>query len=73
MSEASSLRRITVTCRCGNQFEIRSTVGEDFSIGICSMCHPFHGKQRAVSESREGYQTSHVTYELTSSGSITDQ
>ncbi|MDQ7053831.1 MAG: 50S ribosomal protein L31 [candidate division KSB1 bacterium] len=38
----------TVTCACGNTFQVRSTVG-DLRIDICSNCHPFFtGKQKLV-------------------------
>ncbi|HEX9652352.1 MAG TPA: 50S ribosomal protein L31 [bacterium] len=38
----------TVTCACGNTFQVRSTVG-DLRGEICSNCHPFFtGKQKLV-------------------------
>jgi large subunit ribosomal protein L31 len=38
----------TVSCACGNTFQVRSTVG-DFKVEICSACHPFFtGKQTLV-------------------------
>lgn len=38
----------TVTCACGNVFQVRSTVG-DMRVDICSECHPFFtGKQKLV-------------------------
>ncbi len=38
----------TVTCACGNTFQVRSTVG-DIHVEICSACHPFFtGKQKLV-------------------------
>ena len=38
----------TVSCACGNTFEVRSTVG-DMKLEICSECHPFFtGKQKFV-------------------------
>lgn len=40
--------KCTVTCACGNTFEIYSTTPKT-SIGICSKCHPFFtGKQKLV-------------------------
>ena len=40
---------VTATCSCGNKIETRSTLGEDFSIDVCSSCHPFFtGKQKIV-------------------------
>jgi large subunit ribosomal protein L31 len=40
---------IKVICSCGNEFETRSTLGEDLVIEVCSSCHPFYtGKQKIV-------------------------
>jgi large subunit ribosomal protein L31 len=33
---------MTVTCRCGNSFVTRSTLGKDLSVETCSSCHPFY-------------------------------
>jgi large subunit ribosomal protein L31 len=42
-------RRVRITCVCGNTLETRSTEGKDFTIEICSACHPFYtGKQKLV-------------------------
>ncbi|MBN1352436.1 50S ribosomal protein L31 [candidate division KSB1 bacterium] len=38
----------TITCACGNSFQVHSTVG-DMHLEICSACHPFFtGKQKLV-------------------------
>ena len=40
---------ITATCSCGTVMKIRSTVGKDLNLDICSTCHPFYtGQQRNV-------------------------
>ena len=41
---------ITITCvGCQNKVETRSTRGKDFSIDVCSQCHPFYtGRQKFV-------------------------
>jgi large subunit ribosomal protein L31 len=40
---------VTVSCSCGNQIKTRSTLAEDFTIDVCSSCHPFFtGKQKIV-------------------------
>ncbi|MBU1118458.1 50S ribosomal protein L31 [Patescibacteria group bacterium] len=40
--------KATVTCACGNTFEVGSTE-EKIPVEICSMCHPFYtGKQKLV-------------------------
>ena len=39
-----------ITCvGCGTKVETRSTKGKDFSIDVCSHCHPFYtGRQKFV-------------------------
>ncbi len=40
---------ITATCSCGNTIKVRSTMGKDINLDVCSECHPFYtGKQRNV-------------------------
>lgn len=41
---------LTITCMgCGNKIQTRSTKGKDFSIDVCSNCHPFYtGRQKFV-------------------------
>lgn len=40
---------ITATCSCGNVMKIRSTLGKNINLDVCSSCHPFYtGKQRNV-------------------------
>jgi large subunit ribosomal protein L31 len=40
---------ITATCSCGNVVKVRSTLGKDINLDVCSACHPFYtGKQRNV-------------------------
>lgn len=40
---------VTITCACGNVMKTTSTLGKDFSVELCSKCHPFFtGKQRLV-------------------------
>ncbi|HEX9898290.1 MAG TPA: 50S ribosomal protein L31 [Candidatus Methylomirabilis sp.] len=44
-----SYSEVNVTCVCGNVFTTCSTIGKDFTVEICSVCHPFFtGKQRLV-------------------------
>lgn len=44
-----SYTAINVTCSCGNEFQTRSTLGEDLAIEVCSACHPFYtGKQKII-------------------------
>ncbi len=43
--------KVTVTCSCGNTFEVRSTSKNIEKIDICSNCHPFYtGKQRQIAK-----------------------
>jgi large subunit ribosomal protein L31 len=39
-----------ITCvGCGTKVETRSTKGKDFSVDVCSHCHPFYtGRQKFV-------------------------
>ena len=40
---------ISVQCSCGHKFKVRSTLGEDLSLEVCSKCHPFYtGQQKIV-------------------------
>ncbi|MBI4211514.1 MAG: 50S ribosomal protein L31 [Deltaproteobacteria bacterium] len=40
---------VTINCACGNTLQTYSTAGKDFSVEICSSCHPyFTGKQKLV-------------------------
>lgn len=42
-------KEITAKCSCGNVMKIKSTVGKDLNLDVCSECHPFYtGKQKAV-------------------------
>ena len=42
-------QEINIRCACGNEFQTRSTRGQDMSVDICSACHPFYtGKQKFV-------------------------
>jgi large subunit ribosomal protein L31 len=42
-------KEIKVVCSCGNDFQTKSTLGEDLNIEVCSSCHPFYtGKQKIV-------------------------
>lgn len=40
---------VKVTCSCGNVIETASTLCKDFTIDVCSACHPFYtGKQKVL-------------------------
>lgn len=41
---------VTINCvGCGTKIETRSTKGKDFSVDVCSHCHPFFtGRQKFV-------------------------
>lgn len=43
------LTPVKATCACGHVTETYSSLGKDFTMEICSACHPFFtGKQRLV-------------------------
>lgn len=40
---------VTANCSCGASFQVGSTSGQDFSLDVCSNCHPFYtGKQKIL-------------------------
>jgi len=40
---------ITAKCSCGNVISVRSTLGKDVHLDVCSSCHPFYtGQQKIV-------------------------
>ncbi|MCP4271730.1 MAG: 50S ribosomal protein L31 [Gammaproteobacteria bacterium] len=40
---------ITATCTCGNTVNVRSTLGRDIHLDVCSECHPFYtGTQKIM-------------------------
>jgi large subunit ribosomal protein L31 len=40
---------IKITCACGSVMASASTLGEDLTVDLCSMCHPFFtGKKKFV-------------------------
>ncbi len=40
---------ITATCTCGNVVNVRSTMGKDIHLDVCSECHPFYtGTQKIM-------------------------
>ncbi len=42
-------KEVTITCACGATYRVRSTKAMDFTVDICSACHPFYtGKERAA-------------------------
>ena len=44
-------KEVTITCSCGNKIETRSTRCEDFSVEVCSACHPFYTGTQKVMDS----------------------
>ena len=43
------VEEITITCTCGAKIKTLSTTCKDFTVELCSNCHPFFtGKQRLV-------------------------
>lgn len=42
-------KEVTITCACGAVYHTRSTRAQNFTVEICSNCHPFFtGKERAA-------------------------
>jgi large subunit ribosomal protein L31 len=44
------LKLITVSCSCGSKFQTMSTKDSDYSIEICSACHPFYSGKQKISD-----------------------
>lgn len=45
-------KNVKVTCACGNEFEVGSTL-ENIQVELCHLCHPFYtGKQKLVDTAR---------------------
>ena len=42
---------ITATCTCGNVINVRSTIGKDLSLDVCSECHPFYTGTQKIMDS----------------------
>ena len=39
----------TFICSCGQKFNVKSSIGGEVRIEVCSQCHPFYtGKQKLV-------------------------
>lgn len=45
-------REVVVTCACGAVHQIRSTRLDNFSVEICSSCHPFYTGRERTSDSK---------------------
>jgi large subunit ribosomal protein L31 len=42
-------KEVTVGCACGASYKTKSTRIENFTVEVCSNCHPFYtGKERAA-------------------------
>jgi large subunit ribosomal protein L31 len=42
-------KMIKITCSCGQEFDIDSTLKWDLKVEICSNCHPYYtGEQRIL-------------------------
>ena len=42
---------MTATCSCGNVIKVRSTIGRDMSLDVCSECHPFYTGTQKIMDS----------------------
>jgi len=40
---------VVITCSCGEEFKVNSTIAWDTKVEICSKCHPYYtGEQRIL-------------------------
>jgi large subunit ribosomal protein L31 len=63
---------VTITCTCGNVIKTSSTLCKDFTVELCSKCHPFFtGKQRLVDSTGrvERFQKRYEKFQTAKKGS----
>ncbi len=42
-------KEVTISCSCGAEYHTKSTRTENFTVEVCSNCHPFYtGRERAT-------------------------
>ena len=42
-------KKVNITCSCGEEFHVKSTIDWDLKVEICSACHPFYtGEQKIL-------------------------
>ena len=42
-------KKIKISCSCGQEFEVSSTIEDNTKVEICSKCHPFYtGEQKIL-------------------------
>lgn len=42
-------KQVKITCSCGQEFDVESTIAWDTKIEICSNCHPYYtGEQKIL-------------------------
>jgi large subunit ribosomal protein L31 len=58
-----TVEEVNITCTCGAKFKTTSALCKDFTVELCSKCHPFFtGKQRLV-DSTGRVERFHKRYE----------
>ena len=47
-----STKEIKMTCSCGNQLELLSSLKKDQLLDVCSKCHPFYTGEHKISDEK---------------------
>lgn len=45
-------KEVVITCACGAIYKTKSTRSENYSVEICSNCHPFYTGRERTAESK---------------------
>lgn len=45
-------KEVTVSCSCGASYEMKSTRFENFTVEVCSNCHPFYTGKERIAEAK---------------------
>jgi large subunit ribosomal protein L31 len=45
-------KEVVITCACGATYKTKSTRSENYTVEICSNCHPFYTGRERTAESK---------------------
>lgn len=57
-------KNITVTCSCGNRFEVGSTLEKNLTIEVCDHCHPFYSGEQKIIDTKGRVERYKSRYEM---------
>ncbi|AAO27224.1 50S ribosomal protein L31 [Buchnera aphidicola str. Bp (Baizongia pistaciae)] len=58
--------KINVTCSCGNNINIFSTLSKNINVDVCSKCHPFYTGQQRTSDTGGRIEKFHKRFNISS-------